>query len=53
VFILITKAHATEGGVGTIFEYMPKHSGYIHNTPPVSITVIKIGPIQASTTRKK
>ena len=33
VFILITKAHATGGGVRTIFENMPKHSSYIQNTP--------------------
>ncbi len=32
VFILIAYAHATVGGVRTIFDYMPKHSSYIHNT---------------------
>ena len=35
MFLLITKAHATSGGVGTIFDYLPKHSSYIHNNPPV------------------
>jgi hypothetical protein len=35
VFILNTKAHATGGGVRTIFDCMPKHSSYIHNNPRV------------------
>ena len=52
VVILITKACATGDGVSTIFDYMPKHSNYIHNTP-VSITIIKIRAFHASTTRKK
>ena len=52
VFIVSTKAHATGGIVRTIFNYMPKHSSYIQNTP-VSITIIKIGPFHASMTRKK
>ena len=42
--ILIAQAHVRGGSVSTIFDYMPKHSSYIQNTP-VSITIIKIGPI--------
>jgi hypothetical protein len=33
VFTLIAKAHATGGGVRTIFDYMPKYSSYLHYTP--------------------
>jgi len=51
-FFLITKAHATGGGVITIFDYMPKHFSYIHDTP-VSIPINKIGHFHASITRKK
>jgi len=48
VIILITKARATGDGVSTIFDYMPNHSSYILNIP-VSITIVKIGPIHWST----
>jgi hypothetical protein len=47
-----TKAHATGGGATTRFNYMPKHSTYLQNTP-VSIAIIKIGPFHVSTKRKK
>ena len=52
VIILIAEAHATGDGARSIFDYMPKHSSYIHNTP-VSITILKICQFHASTTRKK
>ena len=53
VIILIEEAHATGDGARTIFDYMPKHSNYIQNTPPESIAIFKISLFHASTTRKK
>ena len=50
--MLIAETHVTAGGVETIFEYMPKYSSFIHNTP-ISSTITKIGPFHATTTRKK
>ena len=42
MFILSTKAHATGGGVRTIFDYMPKHSSYIKNTPEYPLLSSKL-----------
>ena len=53
LFILVPKVHVTGDGVGTIFDYMPKHSSFIHNTPAVSSTITKITSFHASTRRKK
>jgi hypothetical protein len=45
VIILFTMAHATGGGgVRTLFDYMPKPSSYIRNTPAVSITICQSIP---------
>ena len=49
LFIPITNLQATGCGGGTIFDWMPEDSCDIYYIP-VSITVIKIGPVYAVTT---
>ena len=54
MFILITEAQTTPGGVKSIIDLMPKHNRYFHEAPVSSTPGIhKIETLQASITRKK